>query len=251
MLRIWALSLGTPGGLPPSSGGGGASPSFPLPSGFLAQAALVTPGPFCLFSSAGRCMPVQALPGAATAGLKDTRPDCRVTAWLHLLSQMGRGRALAGAGPASPLVPGLLCSSGFHVAASPFSSLCSAHPLMLFSLTAVKVRQGEREGRPDFRQGQGHSASPRSNTLPFLVLEPPAPAGPVAMATARPRGSLIFPSPGDPEPLSSLALRPVPYLSPSPLLAPVFLCPHLSSPYWSSFCPLLSPVSSLPSPGSA
>lgn len=44
---------------------------------------------------------------------------------------------------------------------------------LIFSLTAVKVR--EWKGRPGFREGVGCRANSRSNTFPFLVLEPPLP----------------------------------------------------------------------------
>lgn len=61
--------------------------------------------------------------------------------------------------------------------------------LLIFSLTAVKVR--EWEGRLGFQERLGRGANSRSNMFPFLVLEPPGSAsawaaGLVAMETARP-----------------------------------------------------------------
>lgn len=61
---------------------------------------------------------------------------------------------------------------------------------MIFPLTAVEVK--EWEGRPGFWERLVCVANPRSNRVPFLVLEPASPspasvpaAGPVAMEAVK------------------------------------------------------------------
>ena len=61
-----------------------------------------------------------------------------------------------------------------------FLSFCLTLPL-IFSLTVVKVR--EWEGRPGFWEGVGCRANSRSNTFPFLVLEPPPHHPPPALGS--------------------------------------------------------------------
>ena len=146
----------------------------------------------------------------------------------------------------------MFCSNHFSTWL-PYSFLSFCLTLLLiFSLTAVKVR--EWEGRPGFRERLGHGANSRSNTFPFLVLEPPGSAsawaaGLVAMETARPW--LPFPRGLCPPFLAGPLPSPLPV--PSRLVLVFIQIASPSSLAHSQLCavsrPLLSPMVHLsPSP---